>query len=255
MPEVSGNSYEELKKGVVLAELGGYGDGPYCARHGAGATLVLMGTYIVDSGDKVPYSPKFVFKPDRSIYAPYLREHVKAARAGGGKVGVSVISIKLQHTLDFLVAAQEAGADYASLCAYSTMEMFTRAGLGVALCEPANSKSLHLWAKAILKALTIPVIFKIGLDDLRDTLAAVDTLTQVGVPIVNISVGTTAPGSAGLKAVKQLSGHCACLIAGGGIKDLEGARRVLEQGADAVAIGAAAMKNPYLCGDIRKCLR
>lgn len=191
-------------------------------------------------GDKVPYNPKFVFKPDWSVYAPYLREHVEAACAGGSKVGVSVISIKLQHTLDFLAAAQEAGADYVSLCAHSVMEMFTRAGLGEALCEPGNSKSLRRWAKAMLTALTIPVIFKIGLGGLQDTLAVVDTLTEIGVPIISINVETTAPGSTGLKAVKQLAGRCACLIAGGGIKDSEGARRVLEQGADAVAIGTAA---------------
>lgn len=251
----SENSFTELKNGVVLAELGGYGDGPYCAKHGAGAALVLMGTYIVDSGDKVPYNPKFVFKPNRSVYAPYLREHVKAARTGGGKVGVSVISVELRHTLDFLVTAQEAGADYASLCTYSEMEMFTRVGLGEALCEPANSKSLRRWAKAMLEALTIPVIFKIGFGGLRETLAVADTLTEVGVPIINISLGTTAPASVGLKAVKQLAGHCACLIAGGGIKNLKDARRVLKQGADAVAIGTAAMKNPFLCGDIQRRLK
>ena len=255
MPKASGSSYAELKNGVVLAELGGYGDGPYCAKHGAGAALVMMGTYIVDPGDKVPYSPKFVFKPDRSVYAPYLREHVKAARAGGSKVGVSVISIELQHTLNFLAAAQEAGADYVSLCAHSVMEMFTRAGLGEALCDLNNSKSLRRWAKAMLTTLTIPVIFKIGIGDSQDTLAAVDTLTEVGVPIISINVETTAPGSTGLKAVKQLAGHCAYLIVGGGIKDLEGARRVLKQGADAVAIGTAAMKNHSLCGDIQKHLR
>ncbi|MFH2068999.1 MAG: HisA/HisF-related TIM barrel protein [Candidatus Omnitrophota bacterium] len=255
MPKVSGNSYAELKKGVVLSELGGYGDGPYCALHGAGAALVMMGTYIVDPGDKVPYDPKFVFKPDRSVYAPYLREHVKAARAGGSKVGVSVISIELKHTLSFLAAAQEAGADYASLCTHSEMEMFTCAGLGETLCEPGNSKSLRRWAKAIMTSIIIPVIFKIGLGDLQNTLTAVDTLTEVGVPIVSVNVETNSPGSTGLKAVKQFAGHCACLVVGGGIKDLEGARRVLEQGADAVAIGTAAMKNPSLCGDIQKRLR
>ena len=55
-----------------------------------------------------------------------------------------------------------------------------------------------------------------------------------------------------------LSGLCVafvCLIAGGGIKDMEGARRVLEQGADAVAIGTAAMKEAALCGDIQKRLK
>lgn len=255
MNAISHCSFKELKNGVVLTELGGYGDGPYCAKHGAGAALVLMGTYIVDPSDKVPYPSNFVFKPDPSVYAPYLREHVQAARAGGAKVGVSVISIKLKHTLDFLVAAQAAGADYASLCTHSMMAMFTRNGLGEALCARGNSKSLRRWAKAILNAVTIPVIFKIGLGKLPATIAAVDTLTEVGVPIVSIDLGNTTAGSAGLKALKQIAGHCLFLIAGGGIKDLEGARRVLEQGADAVAIGTAAMKKPALCGIIQKRLK
>ena len=41
--------FDNLRNGVVLAELGGYGDGPYCAKHGLGAALVMMGTYIVDA--------------------------------------------------------------------------------------------------------------------------------------------------------------------------------------------------------------
>ena len=56
---------DRLRNGVVLAELGGYGDGPYCAKHGAGAALVMLGTYIVDDGENVPYDPRFVFKPGR----------------------------------------------------------------------------------------------------------------------------------------------------------------------------------------------
>lgn len=50
MSKAPGSNYAELKNGVVLAELGGYGDGPYCAKHGAGTALVMMGTYIVDPG-------------------------------------------------------------------------------------------------------------------------------------------------------------------------------------------------------------
>ena len=49
--------------------------------------------------------------------------------------------------------------------------------------------------------------------------------------------------------------YCAKHGAGGGIKDMEGARRVWEQGADAVAIGTAAMKEAALCGDIQKRLK
>ncbi|MBI2442177.1 MAG: tRNA-dihydrouridine synthase [Lentisphaerae bacterium] len=247
--------FPELKQGVVLAELGGYGDGYYCAEHGAGAALVLLGTYVVDPGARVPYPAKFVFKPEPSTYNSYLGEHIKAARASGAKVGVSVISVELKHTLDFLVAAQEAGADFASLCAHSVMPMFTRCGLGEALCRRANAPALRRWAEALRNALTIPVIFKIGLGDLAETISAVDTLSELGIPIISINVGETTAGSAGLKAVKQLARHCACLIAGGGIKDVAGARRVLEQGAAAVAIGTAAMKDKALCGNIQKQLR
>ena len=96
----------QLKNGVVLAELGGYGDGPYCAEYGAGAALVMLGTYIVDAGDDVPYSPDFVFKPGRRNYADYLQHHVAAARQSGAAVGVSVVSVDLDDSIDFLVAAE-----------------------------------------------------------------------------------------------------------------------------------------------------
>lgn len=46
--------FEDIRNGVVLAELGGYGNGPYCAKHGKGAALVMLGTYIIDPGDSVP---------------------------------------------------------------------------------------------------------------------------------------------------------------------------------------------------------
>ena len=118
------NSIDGLRNGIVLAELGGHGDGPYCAKYGAGAALVLLGTHIVDEGGSVPYPSHFVFKTGRESYASYLREHVAAARDSGAKVGVSVISVKLTDTVDFLQAAEEAGADYASLCAHSGMDIF-----------------------------------------------------------------------------------------------------------------------------------
>ena len=73
--------FKDLRNGVVLAELGGHGDGPYCAKHGAGAALVMLGTYIVDPGDSVPYPKHFVFKPGQSSFFGYLEEHIAAARA------------------------------------------------------------------------------------------------------------------------------------------------------------------------------
>jgi len=239
----------------VLAELGGYGDGPYCAKHGAGAGLVMLGTYIVDPGDSVPYPSAFVFKPGRSNYAGYLAEHVSAARASGAKVGVSVVSVDVADSVDFLAAAEQAGADYASLCAHSTMEMFVSANVSSALCRRENWDQLGKWAQAILNAVQIPVIFKIGLHDTTDTVGAVDVMTAAGVPIVHINVGNTDPGSEGLAAIKKIRGRCPALIAGGGVKDPEGARRVLQAGADAVAIGTAAMKDSGLCGRIQARLR
>ena len=80
-----GKPFEDLQNGVVLAELGGYGDGSYCAKYSAGAALVIMGTYVIDASDDVPYPASFVFKPGQSNYIEYLHEHIKAARGIGAK--------------------------------------------------------------------------------------------------------------------------------------------------------------------------
>ena len=201
-------SFEKIRNGVVLAELGGYGDGPYCAKHGAGAALVMLGTYIVDAGDSVPYPAHFVFKPGRSNYARYLQEHIGIARASGTQVGISVISVNISDTLEFLKVVQEAGADYASLCVHSTMKMFLRVGLGSALCRRENWENLRKWAKEILKAAQIPVIFKIGIHDTPDTIEAVDVIADAGIPIVHINVGNTGPGSKGLAMLERLRSKC-----------------------------------------------
>ena len=247
--------FDELQNGIVLAELGGHGDGPYCASHAAGAALAIMGTYVVDPGDDVPYPSHFVFKPGRGSCIEYLREHVAAARAGGCAVGVSVISVALRDTVDFLAAAEEAGADYASLCAYSGMGMFTRHGLGLALCDPANRESLRRWSSAIATAVRIPVILKIALGPLKETIGAVETISSTGVPIVHVVMGRALPGAEGSRCLGELAGRCGFLIAGGGVADVEGARRLLAAGAGAVAIATAAMEDPTLCGRIQRELR
>jgi len=247
--------FENLKNGIVLAELGGYGDGPYCARHGAGAALVMLGTYIVDPGDSVPYPADFVFKPGRSNYQAYLEHHIPAARASGARVGVSVVSVDLRDTVDFLQTARDAGADYASLCAHSPMEMFLQAGVSAALCYRRNWDALREWTDAILQAVDIPVIYKVGANDTPDTIGAVGVIGAAGVPIIHINVEDSQEGSEGLAMVEKLRGKCAVLIAGGGVTDVEGARRILDAGADGVAIGAAAMKDPELCGAIQKMLK
>jgi len=249
------DTFDGLRNGVVLAELGGYGDGPYCAQHGAGAALVMLGTYIVDPGSTVPYPPSFVFKPDRAVYRPYLRENIRAARVGGAKVGVSVATVELSHTLDFLKAAEESEADYASLCAHSSMEMFVNHRLGDHLCRNENTNLLRRWVGAILNAVAIPVVVKIALIDPFDTLNAVRIMADVGVPIIHINIRESTPDSEGLGFLESLRGVCQCLIAGGGVRDIEGARRVLAAGADAVAIGAAAMEDAELCGNLQRGLR
>ncbi len=246
--------FAQLRNGVALAELGGYGDGPYCATHGAGAALVMLGTYIVDPRDDVPYPPRFVFKPARAEYTTYLREHVATARGSGALVGVSVVSVDVADTVDFLQAAEEAGADYASLCSHSTMEMFVSAGVSSALCRRENWGRLREWAVTIVGAVDIPVIFKLGASDTSDTLGAVDVLAEAGVPIVHVNVQDCDTGSNGLAMVGQFKGRASFLIAGGGIRDVYGARRVLSAGADAVAIGTAAMEDLDLCGRVQNLL-
>lgn len=247
--------FEGLRNAVVLAELGGYGDGPYCAQHGAGATLVILGTYLVDGGDSVPYDDDFVFRPGRSSYQAYLDHHVGAARASGAQIGVSVVSIELRDTVDFLQAAQEAGADYASLCAHSPMEMFIQTGTSAALCHRRNWDALREWAAAIVAAVDIPVIFKVGASDTPDTEGAVEVISAAGVPIIHINVEDSQEGSEGLAMLGRLREKCRVLIAGGGVRDIQGARRILRAGADGVAIGTAAMEDPQLCGKIQSTLR
>ena len=132
------NTFDDLQNGVVLAELGGHGDGAYCANYGAGAALVVMGTYIVDAGDDVPYPAHFVFEPGtEKTYAEYLRDQVAAARGSGARVGVSIISVELKDSVDFLETAQEAGVDYVSLCAYSAMHDVHEQGAGNAVVSAA----------------------------------------------------------------------------------------------------------------------
>ncbi|MBT7163175.1 MAG: hypothetical protein HN904_10375 [Victivallales bacterium] len=245
----------DLKNGVVLAELGGYGDGPYCAKHAANAALAVMGTYIIDPGDEVPYPAHFVFKPDPAVYVPYLKKHVAAGRANGLPVCVSAISVALADTVDFLVAAEEAGADYVSLCAHSPMEMFVKERLGEELCRRENAALLNEWMSAIQAAVTVPVILKTVLNDLADSLHTVDTMAAIGVPVVHINLRDARAGSPGLAAVGQLAGKCECLVAGNRIQTVADARRILDAGADAVAIGTAAMKDAALCGTIQQALR
>jgi len=244
--------FTDLKNGVVLAELGGYGDGPYCARQGAGAALVLLGTYIVDAGDDVPYPRGFVFKPGQ--YQGYLREHVAIARGGAERVGVSVICVNPRYDIDFLLAAQQAGADYLSLCLHSVMPMFVERGLSSAMLRREQWPRLREHLAAILQAVERPFIAKVQASDAPDSLEAVEQIVGAGVRIVHANLGRAAsPG--GLALTRKLHGMCPVLIAGGGICSVEDAHAVIAAGADAVAIGTAAMNDNLLCGRVQAALR
>lgn len=245
---------EDLKRGVMLAEIGGTGDGPYCAKHAAGAALAVMGTYIVDAGDDVPYPSHFVFRPERATYLDYLKEHVTAARAGVENVAVSIITVELQHTLDFITAAEEAGADAVSLCAYSGMDMFLSHGLGCALTDSSNHSLLRQWVRAMVSAVRVPVIFKIDGSDADEASAALDTIAEEGGEAVHVASGAFGtPAGADLAAT--FASRCGFLIVGGGISTTPQARRLLDAGAGAVAVCSAAMRDPELLGRMQTELR
>lgn len=246
--------WDALQRGVVLAELGGWGDGPYCARHGKGAALVVMGTYIVDSGDSVPYDPPFVFKPDRNAYMEYLSHHVPAARESGAAVGVSVVSVDIDHTVDFLRAAEDAGADYVSICLHSVMEMFMSAGMSSALLWRENWPRLREYVALCLQTLSRPLIAKIALSRLPDAEQAVGEMAAVGLQLVHANVGRVTSAE-GTDLIHRLKAYGCFLIAGGGISSAADAVHAIEAGADAVAVGTAAMKDPTFCEKLQVDLR
>ncbi len=244
------DSVDPLKNGVVLAEIGSHSNGPWCAEYGAGAALVVMGTFIVDARDDVPYNPNFVFKPGRENYGDYLNEHVAAARDSGAAVGVSVVSVNLDDTTDFLLAAEEAGADYLSLCIHSSMEMFVSEGLGLALLRRENWPNLEKQVTTILEATDRAFIPKFGVSGGDDAEQAVEVMAGVGVNIFHVNVGD-ALSQHGSQVISRLRQPGRVLIIGGGIRTSEQAREVIAAGADAVAIASAAMDDPKLCGRIQ----
>lgn len=243
-----------LRNGVVLTELGGLGDGPYCAVHGKGSALVMLGTYIVDPGDSVPYDSAFLFKPDRHCYEDYLYQHIAAARKSGASVGVSVVSVDLDHTIEFLRAAEEAGADYVSLCLYSELEMFVSVGLSSALLLRKNWPRLRHDLAVCLGAFSKPFIAKIGVAPMSEGELAVSEMVAAGVSLVHANLGKAATPE-GQALIRRLKGAGAILIAGGGIATVEEAKAILEAGAEAVAIGTAAMEDPDFCGNLQAALR
>ncbi len=248
------DSVSPLKNGVVLAEIGSHSNGPWCAEYGAGAALVVLGTFIVDARDDVPYNRDFVFKPGRENYGDYLNEHVAAARDSGAAVGVSVASVNLDDTIDFFLAAEEAGADYISECLHSTMDMFVSRGLSSALLRRENWPRLEEQITRILEATDRPFIPKFGVSGEDDAEQAVEVMAGVGVNIFHVNVGD-APSEHGSQVINRLRRPERVLIIGGGIRTSEQARKVIAAGADAVAVASAAMDDPNLCGRMQAALR
>jgi heptaprenylglyceryl phosphate synthase len=94
------------------------------------------------------------------------------------------------------------------------------------------------------------LIVKLGCRDGYELSGPIGVMCEAGVEVFHVNVGESTEGSAGLEAVRELSRSCPFLIAGGGIGSAVEARRVLQAGADAVAIGAAAMDDPDMCGAV-----
>lgn len=249
------NNLKDLQNGVVLAELGGYTNGEFCAIHGKGATLVMLGTYIVDNSDFVDYSKDFVFKSGENNYYSYLKENIVKAKESNAKVGVSVVSTNISDTIDFLLASQKAGADYASFCAHSTMKMFINNDTSSALLLRKNWEKLKKSIRKILREIEIPVIFKIGAFDNPDVFDAIEIIKDEGIPIIHINVKSKNKDLKGMNFLRNINKENIFIIAGGGIKDINSASRMLDTGINAISIGSAAIKNPDICGHIQKLIR
>lgn len=240
--DIMKKSFEDLRNGVVLAELGGYGDGVICAQYGKGAAMVFMGTYIIDSAENIHYPPRFVFQPGRKNYQAYLDENIKEAKKSGAKVAVSAIGSEIGDVADFLAAAEKGGADFVSFCAHSAMEFFTRQGLGYKLCMPENRDNLKKWISGILSATTKPLILKPGSVWHDYIIESVRIAAQLGTPIVHANLGLAYEPQA-IETIKELSQIFDFVIAGGGITGFEGAWQVLDAGAGAVSVAKAAIQD------------
>ena len=60
--------FKGLQKGIVLSEMAGYTDGEFCASHGRGAALVMLGTYIIHDDIVADYPKDFVFGTEKNRY-------------------------------------------------------------------------------------------------------------------------------------------------------------------------------------------
>lgn len=246
--------FQELKDGVILSELGGYSDGKFCAVNGRGSALVMLGSFIV-SNNTVDYPSDFVFKQGRNNYFSYLKDNILEARKSGAAVGVSVVSVEDGDNIDFLLAAEEAEADYVSYCAHSTMRMFIETNTSSAILLRDNWKKLEELTKKLLKKITVPIIFKIGAFDNKDIFDSIEFLKMLGIRLFHIDIADIPPDSKSIQFLDNLKKDRMFIIAGGGITDEDGAKRIIKHGADAVAIGNAAIKDPNICGNIQRRLK
>jgi tRNA-dihydrouridine synthase len=237
------NSFEKVKNQLVLPELAGLADGPYAIKNGRGAALVMLGTYIISSEENVPYPKHFVFYPSSRIYRSYLKKHIALAGSAGSLVGVSAIGLNIDETVQFLQVSQEEGADFASLCVHSSMDMFNTAGLGRHMCHKENLSLLKSWTSALVENLDIPLIMKIYFENPKMTLPAIEVMTEEGAHAIHINIGSSGKDSQGLAYLSQVKERTSFLIAGGGIKTKEDVQRIFDAGAHSAAIGAEAMKD------------
>ena len=111
-----------------------------------------------------------------------------------------------------------------------------------------NRKLMKSWITAILAAVAVPFIFKMGVEPGDNSAEAVDVLTGLGVPIIHAVADEPA-------VFTNLAKRCPFLIGGGGVKDVATARRILDAGAGAVAVASAAMKDPDFSGNLQIQLR
>jgi len=250
-----GSSYDLIRNGVVLSELAGYGNGAFCARHGAGAALVMLGTYIIAPDKPAAYADDFFIVQGDRGYGGFLRDEIRAARQSRAAVGVSVAAVDISEAADFCAAAEAAGARFVAVCLHSTYDVFTSTGTSAALCLRRNHGHLSAWARAMIYSVKVPVIFKVGVHDTPDTVQAAGVITGAGECIIHIDCGSSEQGSPGLEALHEISRFSPFVIASGGIADEDSACRVLRAGAGSVGIGRAAICDPLLCGRLQNALR
>ena len=106
----------------------------------------------------------------------------------------------------------------------------------------------------VIEKIKIPVIFKIGAFDNPDIFDAIKIIIEEGVPIIHINILSSEEGSKGLEFLRNLNKENIFFIAGGGVKDINGALRIIDTGVNSVSIGTEAIKKPEICGIIQKLL-